>query len=160
MMTKQEWRVATILLIFIVQVNARPNHISKGFKYNSLGKSLVRRYLLERRYLIFKHRDAPKSNESLQEFQQEALKIHNLLRASHCVPPLVLDDEINARAQAYALHLASNNSKLIHSTDRGGRLGENLFAITRSNPISYPYGRGLHLLFHRMNNRFLLSTFC
>lgn len=140
-MEKQEWRVATILLILIVQVNAKSIHISKGYKPNSFGKSPLGRYLSERRHIIFNHRDTPTFTDVERTFQEEGLKAHNIYRARHCVLPLVLDDEINARAKAYALHLASNDSKLIHSTDRGGRLGENLYAVTRSNPITYPDGK-------------------
>ncbi|CAF2128841.1 unnamed protein product [Rotaria magnacalcarata] len=69
-------------------------------------------------------------------FQNDALKIHNILRARHCVSPLVLDEEMNIRAQIYAEHLAEKDGKLIHSTDRNDRFGENLYAITRKTPIT------------------------
>ncbi|UJR16770.1 hypothetical protein I4U23_003670 [Adineta vaga] len=40
--------------------------------------------------------------------QKEALKLHNILRACHGVSPLVLDDDINRKAQAYADYLAQS----------------------------------------------------
>lgn len=57
--------------------------------------------------------------------QQEALKLHNVLRARHGVPALVLDDNINRKAQAYADYLAKSG-RFQHSSDRNG-LGENLY---------------------------------
>ena len=60
--------------------------------------------------------------------QKEGLKLHNILRASHGVPPLALDDDINRKAQAYADYLAQSG-RFQHSSDsdRNG-LGENLYA--------------------------------
>ena len=97
-------------------------------------QEFLRRYLLHK-YHAFKQREVTEDQKQIREFQQEALESHNILRAQHCSPPLVLDEEINVRAQIYANILASNDSKLIHSTDRLGRFGENLYAITRSSPI-------------------------
>ncbi|UJR18523.1 hypothetical protein I4U23_005429 [Adineta vaga] len=57
--------------------------------------------------------------------QKEALKLHNILRARHGVPSLVLDDDINRKAQAYADYLAQSG-RFQHSSDRNG-LGENLY---------------------------------
>lgn len=80
--------------------------------------------------------DTVEFTEEQRKFQQDALETHNILRARHCSPPLVLDDEINVRSQIYAEILASNDSRLIHSTDRMGLFGENLYAVTRSRPIT------------------------
>ena len=88
------------------------------------------------RYLSAKHRSVPEFSPEQRKFQQVALETHNILRAHHCAQPLELDDEINVRAQAYAEVLASNDSRLIHSTDRKGHFGENLYAVTRSTPIT------------------------
>ena len=62
--------------------------------------------------------------------QMEALKLHNTLRARHGVPALVLDDDINRKAQAYADYLAKSG-RFQHSSDRNG-LGENLYTAWSS----------------------------
>ena len=98
-------------------------------------QQLLRRYLLHK-YRSFKQRDSFQPDEDPETFQQTALKAHNDLRAQHCSPALEIDEEINKRAQIYADILASNDSKLIHSSDRMGRFGENLYSVTRSRPIA------------------------
>lgn len=138
-------RIGTLVFVLIAQINARRIDDDHELNSNSFEESFIRRYLLEK-YLNVKHRDTPTFTETQRKFQDEALKTHNLFRVRHCVQPLVLDDDINVRAQAYAEKLASNDSKLIHSTDRGGRLGENLYAVTRSNPITYPDGKHSHFI--------------
>jgi uncharacterized protein YkwD len=75
-----------------------------------------------------------------RQFQPVALDTHNILRAQHCSPPLVLDDEINVRAQIYAEVLATNDNGLIHSTDRNGLFGENLYSLTSTRNITNPDG--------------------
>jgi uncharacterized protein YkwD len=129
---------ATILTL-VVLTNAKRTNDHSDADLDSLEEFLIRRYLLEK-YLSFKDREIPIFTEDQRKFQNESLATHNILRARHCVPPLILDDNINAKAQAYAEYLASNDSGLIHSTNRGGLLGENLYAITRTNPITYPDG--------------------
>ena len=108
------------------------------------------------RYLSAKQRDIPEFSPEQRKFQQVALVTHNILRARHCAPPLELDDTINTRAQAYAEVLASTDSPLIHSTDRKGFFGENLYAVTRANPITIIDGRNqLSLSFEYQWNVFL-----
>ncbi|CAF0795279.1 unnamed protein product [Rotaria sordida] len=102
---------------------------------NSVERPLIQRRVWNEN-LSLEQREAPIFTEAHRKFQNEALDIHNVLRARHCVPPLVLDEEINIRAQKYADQLASTNSKLIHSTDRGDQFGENLYVITRKHPIT------------------------
>jgi hypothetical protein len=127
-----------IVLIIFLWINpacsSTDNDESSDFISHLLKNDLVRRHLLEK-YLLHERRDAPTFTSEERHFQQTALLAHNSLRATHCAPPLVLDDEISARSRAYAEVLASNDSRLIHSTDRHGLLGENLYAITRSSPI-------------------------
>ncbi|CAF1055447.1 unnamed protein product [Adineta ricciae] len=82
-----------------------------------------------------KQREEPIFNEAQRQFQNESLLSHNVLRAQHCSPPLVLDDEINTRAQIYADILAYNDTGLIHSNNRLGLFGENLYSVQRSRPI-------------------------
>lgn len=92
-------------------------------------------------HLSLKRKHISKFTLAHRKFQNDSLKIHNILRARHCVPPLVLDEEMNVRAQIYAEHLAEKDGKLMHSTDRGNRFGENLYAITRKTPITNLTGR-------------------
>ena len=80
-------------------------------------------------------REEPIFTKAQRQFQNESLLSHNVLRAQHCSPPLVLDDEINTRAQIYADILAYNDTGLIHSNDRLGLFGENLYSVQRSRPI-------------------------
>ncbi|CAF0937881.1 unnamed protein product [Rotaria sp. Silwood1] len=95
---------------------------------------IVRKFWNE--YLSVKQREeTPKFTEEHRKFQNDSLEIHNILRARHCVPPLVLDEEINIRAQIYAEYLAKRDLNLTHSTDRRGLFGENLYAVTRKTPI-------------------------
>ncbi|CAF4716134.1 unnamed protein product, partial [Rotaria sp. Silwood2] len=96
---------------------------------------LVRRYFLDK-YVSLKSIETSTFSEAHRKFQNDSLDIHNILRARHCVPPLVLNEEINIRAQIYAEHLARKDGKLIHSTDRHDLFGENLYAITRKSPIT------------------------
>jgi hypothetical protein len=131
--------VGMIILTFVVLTNAKRTDDDSDADLDLLEESLIRRYLLNK-YLSFNDRDTPIFTEAQRKFQNESLETHNILRAPHCVPPLVLDDNINMKAQAYAEQLASNDSGLIHSTDRGGLLGENLYSITRTSPITYPDG--------------------
>ena len=155
MTRKHLLRVVSLLLILMAQVNGTRIADDRELTANSFEKSFIRRYLLEK-YLTVKHRNTPTFTEAQRKFQDDALKTHNLLRARHCVPPLVLDDDINRRAQAYAEQLASNDSKLIHSTDRGGLLGENLYGMTRSNPITNPDGIDFHFILQYFNPLCLL----
>jgi uncharacterized protein YkwD len=72
-----------------------------------------------------------------KKFQYDMLNTHNILRKQHCASPLILDDRISEKAQAYAEYLANRDSSLVHS-DRKGLLGENLYSATSSKPILIP----------------------
>ena len=87
------------------------------------------------KHFPLQQREEPRFNEAQRQFQNESLLSHNVLRAQHCSPPLVLDDESYPRAQIYAAILAYNDTGLIHSNDRLGLFGENLYSVQRSRPI-------------------------
>jgi uncharacterized protein YkwD len=74
----------------------------------------------------------------LANFQQEALAEHNLKRQIHCTGPMTLNSSLNTVAQNYAVYLAVNNL-FVHSNTPG--LGENLYQISSSNPITYLNGK-------------------
>src|SRR5919197_5765685 len=65
----------------------------------------------------------------LAAFRAAALKQHNVYRAKHGVPPLVLNTQLNDVAQHYAAQLARTN-RLVHSDNT--RYGENLYAFGSS----------------------------
>jgi glioma pathogenesis-related protein 2 len=65
----------------------------------------------------------------LAGFRAAALKQHNIYRAKHGVPPLVLSSQLNDVAQRYAEQLARTN-QLVHSDNT--QLGENLYAFRSS----------------------------
>ena len=65
----------------------------------------------------------------LADFRAAALKQHNVYRAKHGVPPLVLSSQLNDVAQRYAEQLARTN-QLVHSDNT--QLGENLYAFRSS----------------------------
>lgn len=135
------------ILILIVFVNAkRPKNNGDGLNFDLSEQSLIRRYLLDK-YFPLNQRDVSTFTEAQQKFQNESLNTHNTLRARHCVPPLILSDEINVRAQIYADYLASSDSRLVHSTDRAGIYGENLLSITRATPITNQDGPYLFTFF-------------
>ncbi|CAF2083199.1 unnamed protein product [Rotaria magnacalcarata] len=79
------------------------------------------------------HEDSTTNDDGSNNWQQEALEAHNEFRARHGVPPMVLDEDISRKAQAYADYLAANNL-FHHSGDRGG-LGENLYTKSSSQPL-------------------------
>ncbi|UJR27184.1 hypothetical protein I4U23_008480 [Adineta vaga] len=95
-----------------------------------------------RKHSPVKQREILEFTEDQRKLQDEALITHNILRAKHCVPPLILDDEVNTRAQIYAEFLAINDTTLFHSTDRLGQFGESLYSIERSRPITNVTGFG------------------
>ena len=64
------------------------------------------------------------------EFQLEALKVHNLYRAQHGVPPLELSKEICSDSQEWADKLLAEDN-LQHS--QNSKYGENLYS--GGNPI-------------------------
>ncbi len=74
----------------------------------------------------------------LATFQQEALAEHNLKRQIHCTGPMTLNSTLNTIAQNYSEYLAANNL-FVHSYTPG--LGENLYKISSSNPITYLNGK-------------------
>jgi glioma pathogenesis-related protein 2 len=65
----------------------------------------------------------------LAAFRAAALKQHNVYRAKHGVPPLVLSTQINNVAQHHAEQLARTN-QLVHSGNT--HFGENLYAFGSS----------------------------
>jgi uncharacterized protein YkwD len=79
----------------------------------------------------------------LADFQQQALDEHNYLRQLHCTGLLTLNSTINNIAQTYAEYLAANNI-FQHSGTPG--LGENLWAISSSNSITFVNGK-INLVF-------------
>ena len=66
----------------------------------------------------------------LAAFRTAALKQHNVYRARHGVPPLVLSSQLNDVAQRYAEQLARTN-QLVHSDNT--RFGENLYTFSSSD---------------------------
>ena len=65
-------------------------------------------------------------------FRNEILIEHNKSRLKYGkVPPLALDENLNAKAQNYANYLASNDLGLIHSDSKD--MGENLFQYYSSD---------------------------
>ncbi len=74
----------------------------------------------------------------LATFQQEALAEHNLKRRIHCSGDMTLNSTLNTIAQNYSEYLAANNL-FVHSYTPG--LGENLYQISSSNPITYLNGK-------------------
>ncbi|CAF3630373.1 unnamed protein product [Rotaria sp. Silwood1] len=77
--------------------------------------------------------DSTRSDGKSNNWEQEALEAHNEFRAHHGVPPMVLDQRISRKAQAYADYLAANNL-LEHSTNRDG-LGENLYTQSSTQSL-------------------------
>ena len=134
---KKQVLVGIIIMTFVVLIDA---------DMDSFEQSLIRRYFLNK-YLSLEDRETSPFTEDQRRFQNDSLVSHNLLRARHCVPPLVLDDDISTTAQAYAEVLASNDVGLIHSADRGGLIGENLYSIIRSIPITYSDGMHSNFVF-------------
>jgi uncharacterized protein YkwD len=73
-------------------------------------------------------------HRDLAAFRAAALEQHNLYRAKHGVPPLVLSPQLNDAAQHYAEQLA-RTQRLVHSGNK--QYGENLFA-SRSSDQALP----------------------
>lgn len=155
---KEQALVGIIVLILIASINAKETNDDSDVKLYLPNESMIRRYLLNK-YLFFEHREARTFTETERIFQNQSLKTHNILRAHHCVPPLILDDNISAKAVAYAIHLASSDSPLIHSTDRGTLLGENLYSLTRTQPITYADGIRFHLFLKYLKIIFIIIDF-
>ena len=63
-------------------------------------------------------------------FRAAALKQHNIYRAKHGAPPLILSSQLNDLAQQHAEQLARTN-RLVHSGNT--RYGENLYAFGSSS---------------------------
>lgn len=68
---------------------------------------------------------------TMNDFQSESLRAHNKYREKHCVPPLKLNKEMCRISQKHADYLI-NKRILEHSNN--GDYGENIFAITSTNP--------------------------
>ncbi|GFO49551.1 Golgi-associated plant pathogenesis-related protein 1 [Plakobranchus ocellatus] len=82
---------------------------------------------------------APLELTPLDEYRQNSLEKHNELRALHGSPPLVLSDELNSYAQAWAEHLAANNI-FGHSAavlPSGQKIGENIAYYSSSAGADY-----------------------
>jgi glioma pathogenesis-related protein 2 len=75
---------------------------------------------------------APHAAEPLDltAFREAAVQQHNVYRAKHGVPPLVLSPQLNEVAQHHAEQLARTN-QLVHSEQE--HYGENLYASHASN---------------------------
>ena len=67
----------------------------------------------------------------LAAFRMAALKQHNVYRAKHGAPPLVLGNQLNDVAQKHAGQLARTH-QLVHSGKK--QYGENLYASNSSRP--------------------------
>ncbi|CAH0392347.1 unnamed protein product [Bemisia tabaci] len=67
------------------------------------------------------------------QFADEVLAAHNHYRAAHGVPPLTLDEDLNALAQDWAVHL----TQLGHMEHRDSEYGENVYYFWSSDP-DYP----------------------
>ncbi|XP_028392017.1 Golgi-associated plant pathogenesis-related protein 1-like [Dendronephthya gigantea] len=61
------------------------------------------------------------------EFEQESLKAHNKYRAIHNVPPMKLNTEMNAQAEKWAQHIASEGMLQHSDSEQRNGDGENLF---------------------------------
>lgn len=77
--------------------------------------------------------DSSKKNKNVGDFdlstlRNEALQLHNTLRAKHKAPPLKINKKLNDIAQKYAEYLAKNDI-FQHSQNKmdGDDLGENLY---------------------------------
>src|SRR3954453_106338 len=66
----------------------------------------------------------------LPAFRAAALQQHNVYRAKHGSPPLILSAQLNEVAQHYAEQLAHTN-QLVHSEQK--QYGENLYTSRASN---------------------------
>jgi uncharacterized protein YkwD len=129
--------LAVLLLLLLIDVRATDEG-SDGTDdalLSHLVQRVLRRYFARRTSSSDQQPDNFDFTDQQRQIQKEVLNTHNTLRAQHCSPPLVLDDEINIHAQVYANILAVNESKLVHSTNRKGRFGENLYTMMRGNPI-------------------------
>lgn len=74
-------------------------------------------------------------------FKTAELKIHNDKRALHGCPPLVLNETLNAAAQAYAQSLATSHTFTHSPAARNGLYGENLYwAWWSSSSATYNNG--------------------
>lgn len=68
------------------------------------------------------------SKPNLQDFINEALRIHNDLRSKHSSPPLKINKELNQIAQKYSETIArSGNFEHSDNDYKGDPLGENLY---------------------------------
>jgi len=108
-----------VMVTLIVFTNAKWTNDGDDLDFDLFEESLIHRYLLDE-YLSFKDRETATFTEAQRKFQNDSLETHNILRARHCVPPL------------------SNDNGLIHSTNRHGLFGENLYSVTRANPTIIP----------------------
>jgi len=81
--------------------------------------------------LVFGNSDPRAADRlDLAAFREAALQQHNVYRAKHGVPPLVLRNQLNDVAQKHAEQLARTN-QLVHSEQE--HYGENLYASSSSN---------------------------
>ena len=103
---------------------------------------------------LFQHRRASDFTADQRQMQDQALKAHNLFRTRHCVPSLVLDEDLNRSAQQYAEQLAQSN-RFEHSD--AAEYGENLFVRTSSADIRTLDGQKKPSFFYKGLYRFVHS---
>lgn len=102
---------------------------------------------------LLQHRRSLSFTPDQRLMQDQALKAHNLYRTRHCVPSLVLADELNRSAQKYAEQLAQSN-RFDHS--EADDYGENLFVRTSSADIKTLDGQRKPSFFHKGRYRIAL----
>ncbi|CAF2690742.1 unnamed protein product [Rotaria sp. Silwood2] len=67
------------------------------------------------------------------------LQAHNNYRVQHCVPRLVLNDDLSRSAQSYAEYLVKSGT-LAHSDNRND-IGENLYKAYNSKCLKQMNGK-------------------
>ena len=77
-------------------------------------------------------RDGGDFTNEQRQYQQQVLDSHNKYRARHCVPPLVLNDDLSRTAQNVSEKLARED-KFEHSHTPD--VGENIWMSMSSDPI-------------------------
>ena len=108
------------------------------FQYSSFILTKMRRSVLLTLGITILANHLVSSQIDLGNFRQQALIEHNVKRNLHCTGPMTLTDTLNTAAQNYAEYLAANDL-FQHSQAPG--VGENLYQIWSSNPITYLNGK-------------------
>ena len=131
-MTTSMWIAVFSLLCLTASIQGRSHH--REFESSEL----------------FYYRRASDFTATQLQMQKQALDAHNLYRTRHCVPSLVLDDDLNRSAQDYAEQLAQTN-RFDHSD--ADDYGENLYMRTSSRDINKFDGQRKSSLFDQVLNR-------